>query len=164
MIILLNNREYMFDNIEHKNNLVYKKSNFKFNSILTNYKIKYLDFMELFINSLDCYVNLSENDNFYSIVEEYFNYFKITTNEIVKKNMVSKICYLLINNFNNNIDKNILQLFEKHNPVNKDKYFFFLKVILQLSSIKFVIDENNGIFDDDDYFTLKDFILDYYYN
>tara|TARA_B100000424_G_C22716320_1_gene389451 strand:+ start:14 stop:505 length:492 start_codon:yes stop_codon:yes gene_type:complete len=161
MIILIDNREYIFDNIEHKNDMVYQKSNFRFSSMLSNYKLKYTDFIELFKNSLDSYVNLSNNDNFYSTIEEYFNYFKITTNEIVKKNMVSKICYLLINNFNDTIDEKVLQMIEKHKPVNKDKYFIFLKIILKLTSINCIIEENQEIFDEE-YFNLKDFILDYY--
>ena len=161
MIVLINNREYIFDNIEHKNNMVYQKSNFRFSSMLTNYKLKYTDFIELFKNSLDNYVNTSNDDDFYSTIEEYFNYFKITTNEIVKKNMVTKITYLLINNFNEGVDEKVSQMIEKHKPVSKDRYFIFLKMMLKLTSINAVVEENDEIFDED-YFTLKDFILDYY--
>lgn len=160
MIILLNNKEYFFDNIEKKNNHIFIKSGFKLNSILTNFKIEYDTFIDIFKNSLDSYVNIDNNNNYFSITEEYFNYFKITTNDIVKRNMTCKICYLIVNNFNKCVDKKIVNMFEKYNPVKKDKYYFFLKVILGLKSINNLINEDDLF--DSDYFTLHDFILDYY--
>ena len=161
MIILLNNREYTFDDIEQENDYLYIKSKFKFNSILTNYKLTYLEFMDLFRHSQDCYVNITDYDNLLTTIEEYFNYFKITTNDLVKRNMVSKITYLMIDNFEDKLDENIYKIINKHKPVTKDKYYVFLKIISKLSSVRCIVDKNNNLFDED-YFTLNDFILDYY--
>ena len=161
MIILLNNREYTFDDIEQENDYLYIKSKFKFNSILTNYKLTYLEFMDLFKLSQDCYVNITDYDNLLTTIEEYFNYFKITTNDLVKRNMVSKITYLMIDNFKDKVDENIYKIINKHKPVTKDKYYVFLKIIAKLSSVRCIVDKNNNLFDED-YFTLNDFILDYY--
>ena len=75
--------------------------------------------------------------------------------------MVSKITYLMIDNFKDKLDENIYKIINKHKPVTKDKYYVFLKIISKLSSVRCIVDKNNNLFDED-YFTLNDFILDYY--
>lgn len=160
MKILFDNREYIFDNVEQKNNMITIKSNFSFCSILNNYKLEYDEFMSLFESSLCSYVDIPSEADIMSFFEEYFNYFKITTNPLVKKNMATKITYLLINNFTDqNIQNKVCKMVNDFKPPIKDRSHIFLKVMLRLKSIKLII-EKDSIFDEE-YFTYLDFILDY---
>jgi len=162
MKILLDNREYTFDNVEQRNDTIYLKSNFKFSSILSSFQLKYDDFINLIKNSLDDYVNIPDN-NLFDTIEEYFNYFKITTNPLVRRNMASKIAYILINKINNineEMKDKIYNLINSYKSNSKDKHYIFIKIMLKLSSVESTINEKLDIFDEE-YFNLIDFILDY---
>ena len=159
MKILLDNREYIFENIEQKNNMISLKSSFSFCSISNNYKLEFNEFINILESSLVNYVDATEIDTV-SIIEEYFNFFKITTNPIVKRNMAIKITYLIIKDFNKGIIPKIEKLITGFKPPIKDINHIFLKIMLRLVSIKSVIDEGD-VFDKEE-FTIMDFILDYY--
>lgn len=161
MKITINNKEIIFDNIVNKNQIIYLNSDFKYNSILTNYHIKYSKFIELLETSLDCYVDFSDKNLINDTIEQYFNYFKITSNLLVKKNMITKIANIIINDTSLLNDKNILAILKNYVSIKTDEYYIFLKIILNINCIKDI--KSTQIKEiEEEYFTMLDFILDYY--
>ena len=161
MNIFLNNQELIFDNISLKNNIVYISSDFEISNIMTNYKLNYDEFINLLKISLDTYVDCSVKESLFELIEQYFNYFKITSNPLVKKNTVTKITYILLNNLSLKEDKKIINLLTNYKSYKTDKYYTFLRIILNIGYINKITDEKISHFDDE-YFTILDFILDYY--
>lgn len=161
MKITIDNKEIIFDNIVNKNQIIYLNSDFKYNSILTNYHIKYSKFIELLETSLDCYVDFSDKNLINDTIEQYFNYFKITSNSLVKKNMITKIANIIINDTTLLNNKNILAIFDNYVSIKADEYYIFLKIILNINCIKDI--KSTPIKEiEEEYFTILDFILDYY--
>lgn len=161
MKVFLNNQELIFDNISLKNNIVYISSDFEISNIMTNYKLNYDEFINLLKISLDTYVDCSVKESLFESIEQYFNYFKITSNPLVKKNTVTKITYILLNNLSLKEDKKIINLLTNYKSYKTDKYYTFLRIILNIGYINKITDEKISHFDDE-YFTILDFILDYY--
>lgn len=161
MKININNTEIVFNNIIKNKDLIYINSDFKFNSILTTFKINFNKFLDLLETSLDCYVDLNNKDIIYDTLEQYFNYFKITSNSLVKKNMVTKIAHILLNDLSLLKDSKVESIFFNYVSYKSDEYYTFLKIILNTQSInrkKKIISDG----EDEEYFTILDFILDYY--
>ena len=161
MKVFLNNKELIFDNISLKNDIIYINSDFEISNIMTNYKINYEEFINLLKISLDSYVDCSTEVSLFESIDQYFNYFKITSNPLVKKNMVTKITYVLLNNLSLKEDKKVMNLLTNYKSYKTDKYYTFLRIILNIGSINKITDEKISHFDDE-YFTMLDFILDYY--
>lgn len=161
MKVFLNNKELIFDNISLKNDIIYINSDFEISNIMTNYKINYDEFINLLKISLDSYVDCSAEGTLFESIDQYFNYFKITSNPLVKKNMVTKITYVLLNNLSLKEDKKVMHLLTNYKSYKTDKYYTFLRIILNIGSINKITDEKISHFDDE-YFTILDFILDYY--
>ena len=154
MKILLQNREFTFDNLERKKEKIILKN---FNLITS---LEYNFFIDMLKLSIDNYVNYNNND-INNLIDEYFSYFKITTNILVKKNISCKIIHIFINNFvilkNSNVIKKIKEyLFSKN-----DNYYIFLKFMFNLRSINKKFLHNKNI-NDEYYFTFFDFLMDYY--
>ena len=161
MKILLNNQELIFDNVSLKENNIYIKSDFEISTIMTNYKINYDEFIELLKISLDSYVDCSNKGSIYETIEQYFNYFKITSNPLVKKNMVTKISYIILNDLDLKENKKIMNLLNNYNSFKNDKYYTFLRITLNINNVNKINNKKAEYFDDE-YFTMLDFILDYY--
>ena len=125
------------------------------------YKIDYSIFVDLLSKSFDNYVSCNTND-IKEVIEQYFSYFKLTTNPIVKKNSIIKIAYLLLNNIeyftdpeNKEFINIMLDSYQK-----KDIYLTYLKILLRLDSIN---DLEKDIYEFEDFnFNFLDFILDYH--
>ena len=160
MKILLNNQELIFDNVSLKDNNIYIKSDFEIGTIMTNYKINYDEFINILKTSLECYVDCSK-ENTFETIEQYFNYFKITSNPLVKKNMITKITYILINDISLKEDKKIMDLLKNYSSYKTDKYYAFLRIVLNINHVNMITNKKTEYFDDE-YFTMLDFILDYY--
>tara|TARA_B100000900_G_C20514318_1_gene689378 strand:+ start:712 stop:1218 length:507 start_codon:yes stop_codon:yes gene_type:complete len=167
MIITLGNKEFVFNKVSKRsNNIVFFDNIFNNNHLLTSkLEIDYDFFIDILKLSLRTYVNCNNKDRPVKIcLEELFQYFKITNNNNVKKDVVSKIGYLLINNQNLTKDTDIFNLFssliEKSNINYKsDNYFKFIILLFR--------HENNDIIEelfvsDNEYFDILDFIIDYY--
>lgn len=153
MKIFFNNRKLTF-NIKLDNSNIIR---------INNTKVKYDDYVTFLKTSLEHYVSFDigkEEETF----ENYFTYFKITTNPLVKENMTSKIIYFLINSYDhdNNIFKNkkINDLLDSY-IYKSDKYFNFLKITLRIESIKSLENKVDVDFEEDK-FDILDFIIDYY--
>ena len=136
-------------------------SNFKFSSILTTYHINYKIFIELIETSLDSYVDLTNKDIIYDTIEQYFNYFKITSNSLVKKNMATKIANILFNNLSLLKDTKVESILLNYVSYKSDEYYTFLKIILNTQSINKKMNIVSQV-EEEENFTLLDFILDYY--
>lgn len=160
MKININNTEIVFNNIIKNKDLIYINSDFKLNSILTTYKINFDKFIDLLETSLDCYVDLTDKDIIYDTLEQYFNYFKITSNSLVKKNMVTKIAYILLNNLSLLKDTKVESIFFNYISYKSDEYYTFIKIILNTQSINKKMEITSS--GEEEYFTILDFILDYY--
>ena len=170
MEIELKNTVFKFNNISIKDNskgLLKNKyiiiNNSKYNNFLFEKNIQYNKFVSILKNSLDVYI---DTNNYEDVLEECFNYFKITTNQLVKRNMSQKIGYIVIKSVENNLENIIFKLQKILNEyLNKNKSSFsdcdelaFLKIIANLNSVEKV---DLDIFSpDDDRFSLLDFILD----
>ena len=89
---------------------------------------------------------------------------KITNNQNVKRDLVSKIGYLLINNESVLSDKTIINIFSSYKD-NKNIYYkndnFFKFIILLLKHKNTDLVEDFSI-NETDHFDLIDFIFDYY--
>lgn len=153
MIIFSNNRKFTFDI------LLDKQNNIKINDS----KIKYDDYFNFLKNSLENYTSIDE-EKIVDSFENYFTYFKITTNPLVRENMTSKILYLLVNSYSLDINifknKKINDLIDSHIYSN-DKYFKYIKITMKLKLIESTNKKINIEFDTDN-FNILDFILDYY--
>lgn len=160
MKILLNNREFIFDNIELKKDKIYLKLDNKSSFFISKYQLKYDDFIDLLKLSLDSYVDCSDKDKIYETIEQYFNYFKITSNPLIKKNMSLKLGYILLNNINLKNEQNIESLLKNHKVLKIDIYYNFIMIMLNIKEIKYINISNYQDMDDE-YFTFLDFILDY---
>ena len=161
MKININNTEIVFNNIIKNKDIIYINSDFKFNTILTTFKINFNKFVELLETSLDCYVDLTNKDITYDTLEQYFNYFKITSNSLVKRNMATKIAYILLNNLSLIKDTKVESILSNYVSYKSDEYYTFLKIILNTESINKKIKINSKV-EEEGYFTILDFILDYY--
>ena len=161
MIISLNNRELIFDNIELKNDCVYLRNNFQSGLFLRSCQLKYNEFIELLKTSLDNYVECIDKNKTFETVEQYFNYFKITTNPLVKRNMATKIGNIILNDISLKDDDEIKKLINSHKINKNDPYYNFIKIVLNIKYIKVPNKDSYQSFDDE-YFTMIDFILDYY--
>lgn len=157
MKVFLNNQELIFENVSLKDNNIYIESDLG----IANYKLNYDEFIELLKISLDSYVDCSVKETIFEAVEQYFNYFKITSNPLVKKNMVTKITYVLLTNLSLKEDNHIMELLSCYKSYKTDKFYTFLRIILNISHINKITDKKIAHFDDE-YFTMLDFILDYY--
>ena len=156
-----NNTEIIFNNIIRNKDLIYINSDFKFSSILTTYRINYKKFIELLETSLDSYVDLTNKDIIYDTIEQYFNYFKITSNSLVKKNMATKIAYILLNNLSLVKDTKVESILFNYISYKSDEYYTFLKIILNTRAINKKMEIVSQV-EEEEYFTILDFILDYY--
>ena len=156
MKVFLNNQELIFENILLKDNNIYIESDFGITNILN-----YDEFIELLKISQDSYVDCSIKETIFETVEQYFTYFKITSNPLVKRNMVTKITYVLLNNLSLKEYTKIMELLSCYKSYKTDKYYTFLRIILNISQINKITDKKIAHFDDK-YFTMLDFILDYY--
>jgi hypothetical protein len=109
-------------------------------------------------NSLKTYVYSTKNryNEFNESLIDFFTLFKITSNLIVKRNMTSKICYLLINNSIENVNQDFYNLLDSYQK-NNDKFFNFILLILKQKN-KFVFEYLN--IEDNEDFDIYDFILD----
>ena len=167
MIITLGNKEFIFDNVSKRsNNIVFYDNIFNNNHLLTNkLEIDYDFFIDILKLSLGTYVNCNNKDRPVKVcLEELFQYFKITNNNNVKKDVVSKIGYLLITNQNLIKDTDIFNIFSsliEKSIINYkfDNYFKFIVLLFR--------HENNDIIEeifisDNEYFDILDFLIDYY--
>ena len=75
--------------------------------------------------------------------------------------MVTKITYVLLNNLSLKEDNKVMNLLTNYKSYKTDKYYTFLRIILNINSINKITNEKISHFDDE-YFTILDFILDYY--
>ena len=128
--------------------------------------LKYDTFIHILKNSLDIYIDIN---NYRQVMDECFNYFKISTNPLIKRNMSEKISYIVIESFlNENYEPlNELRktldnyLMDQISAFNYCEELIYLKIIANIDSVK--KEESNNIFNEDDSFTLYDFILDFEY-
>ena len=175
MKVELKNKVFKFNNISIKETITKLKINkyiiiqnsMKYNNYLFQKNLKYETFLTLLKNSLDIYVDTTDYEN---VIDECFNYFKITTNQLVKINMSQKIAYMIIKSKQNNNDSGINKLrsllnnyFEnKTGVINDCDELIFLKIIANIDRI----DEHiPHIFDlelEENEYCLLDFILDSY--
>lgn len=156
MEIFLDNRKLTFENLHLKNNIIYLEKEPLFVPFINN-KVKYEDFFDFIKNSLENYISI-ENNNVFDILSDYWNYFKISNNPIVRQNMATKICYLIVNNTELLNSLKLRNLIESYNSYKSDKFYIFLKIIINLKSIEKI--NNKDILLDEENFTLLDFILD----
>ena len=154
MKILLQNREFTFDNLERKKEKIILKDFSLTTSLDYNF---FLDMLKL---SIDNYVNYNNND-INNLVDEYFSYFKITTNILVKKNISCKIIHIYINNFTLLKNSLIIKKIKNYISIKNDNYYVFLKFMLNLRSINKNFSHSKPI-NQEYYFTFFDFLMDYY--
>jgi len=154
MKILLQNREFTFDNLERKKEKIILKDFSLTTSIDYNF---FLDMLKL---SIDNYVNYNNND-INNLVDEYFSYFKITTNILVKKNISCKIIHIYINNLSLLKNSHIIKKIKDYISIKNDNYYIFLKFMLNLRSINKNFLHSKPI-NEEYYFTFFDFLMDYY--
>jgi hypothetical protein len=155
MKILLQNREFTFDNLERKKEKIILKN---FNLITS---LDYNFFIDMLKLSIDNYVNYNNNDDINNLVEEYFSYFKITTNILVKKNISCKIIHIYINNLTLLKNSNTIKKIKDYLSIKNDNYYIFLKFMLNLRSINKNYSHSKNI-NEECYFTFFDFLMDYY--
>ena len=168
MKVEVNNLIFQFDNITIKksyNGLYEKKyltcKNNK-NSFFSSKEISYDDFIDILKKSQDIYVDTDKSSQ---LLEENFNYFKITNNPLIKNTMCVKISYIVIYSYINNLNnkftlvKELKKLLNTHFSFKKDKYVNFLEILTNIIHISKV--ENITFKEDEENFTLLDFILDY---
>ena len=155
MKILLQNREFTFDNLERKKEKIILKN---FNLITS---LEYNFFIDMLKLSIDNYVNYNNNDDINNLVEEYFSYFKITTNILVKKNISCKIIHIYINNFKLLKNSCMIKKIKEYILIKNDNYYTFLKFMLNLRSINENFSHIKPI-NEECYFTFFDFLMDYY--
>ncbi len=164
MKIILNNKEFKFKDLEIKNNTIYIRSKFNFSPLINHYKIEYDQFIDLFSSSLENYVDIEpdiiRDGKINEKIDEYYNFIKITTNPMVKKNMAIKIGNIITSNFDCFPNSKVDELINNYKPTSQDDYYVFLKMMLRLESITFLFKDE--FYYDQEFFTLKDFILDYY--
>ncbi len=158
MKIFLNERKLTFDGIEIKNNIIYLNKEVIIIPY-ENYQVNLDEFTKFLKNSLDNYINISDKNSF-DILSDYFTYFKITTNPIVKENMTIKICYLIINCKELWNSFKVINLFNSYKLIKIDKYFTYLKILSKLKSVE--VSKPEFIKFEEEEFTLLDFILDYH--
>lgn len=157
MKIFLNNRKLTFESLHLKNNLIYLETEPSLVPF-TNNKVKYEDFIDFIKNSLENYISIENNDVF-DVLSDYWNYFKITNNPIVRQNMAFKICYLVINYKELWNCYKLRNLIESYKSYKFDKFYIFINIILNLKIVETI--NNEKIYFDEENFTLLDFILDY---
>ena len=125
--------------------------------------IKYDLFIQLLENSQNTYVDTKE---FNLVLEECFNYFKISTNPLIKKNMAEKITFIILTSLKDNNNQSLIlfkkilnnYLLNQLSVFNYCQELIFLKILSRIQEIS--IKKNKNIFCDSDNFTLFDFILD----
>jgi len=130
---------------------------------LNTTNLKYDTFINILKNSLDTYI---DTNNYNQVMDECFNYFKISTNPLIKRNMSEKIAYIIIESIKEENYKPLEELrktldkylMDKISAFNYCEELIYLKIIANIESIK--KEENNNIFDEDESFTLYEFILD----
>ena len=166
MIITLNNKEFTFDKVSRRgNNIVFFDNIFNKEHIISRkIEIDYDFCIDLLKLSLRSYVNCeSKNRNLFDYLEELFQFFKITNNSNVKRDLVSKIGYLLINNqqlLNDCKVINIISSYSENNIHNRnDKYYKFLVLLFRHRNMDII---RNVSITEEEYFDLIDFIFDYY--
>tara|TARA_B100001093_G_C26743777_1_gene977899 strand:- start:608 stop:1111 length:504 start_codon:yes stop_codon:yes gene_type:complete len=166
MIITLNNKEFTFDKVSRRsNNIVFFDNIFNKEHIISRrIEIDYDFCIDLLKLCLRSYVNCeSKNRNLFDYLEELFQFFKITNNSNVKRDLVSKIGYLLINNELLLKDIKVLKMissYSENNIYNKnDKYYKFLVLLFKQRNRDII---KNVSITEDEYFDLIDFIFDYY--
>ena len=166
MIITLNNKEFTFDKVSRRsNNIVFFDNIFNKEHIISRrIEIDYDFCIDLLKLSLRSYVNCeSKNRNLFDYLEELFQFFKITNNSNVKRDLVSKIGYLLINNELLLKDIKVLKMFSSYSENNiykkNDKYYKFLVLLFKQRNRDII---KNVSITEDEYFDLIDFIFDYY--
>lgn len=170
MIITLDNKEFIFENVSKKSNRIVLYNNIFNNHSLnkcvdSKVEINYDSFINLLNLSVKSYVNCNINDNsVYTYLEELFQFFKITNNLIVKKDLTCKIGYLLINNQNLTNDKFTYNLFI--NIIEKScinyKTDIYFKFIILLFRHKNTIIDDKFIDTDSKNYDILDFLIDYY--
>lgn len=154
MKILLDKKKLTFDITVDNNNMIKINDN----------KIQYNEYLKFLKNSLNYYISY-ENENVEDLFDNYFTYFKITTNPLVKENMTSKLLYLIVNTpssqislFKNNKIKNLIDSYLYH---NNDRYLNYIKITLKIINIEEI--KNDYLIEfDNETFDLLDFIIDYY--
>tara|TARA_B100001287_G_scaffold267912_1_gene263597 strand:+ start:236 stop:751 length:516 start_codon:yes stop_codon:yes gene_type:complete len=170
MEVEIKNLIFKFNNtfIKYKNNnkFIYSE-NIKYNTAfkINKHNLRYDTFLHILKNSLDMYI---DTNNYNDVLEECFNYFKISSNPLIKRNMSQKISYLIINSVKREEEELIDKLKEllnsyllkELNQINNCEEINFLKILANLK----IVNEKDDInfFDDEDGFTLLDFILDQY--
>ena len=159
MRIIVDNKEIIINNIILKNDKIHITNN-GYYSLIPHFKLNYTELKILLKESLNNYVDLDSNENINNIVETYFNYFKITSNELIKNNMSSKIGNILLNNVNLVQDDLIKNIISNHKSIKCDKYYSYLFILLSLSSVK-NCSQNNTLNFEDENFSYLDFIFDY---
>ena len=128
--------------------------------------LKYDTFIYILKNSLDTYI---DTNNYKQVMDECFNYFKISTNPLIKRNMSEKISYIVIESLQNENYKPLNELrktldgylMDKISVFNYCEELIYLKILANIESVQ--KEEANNIFNEDDDFTLYDFILDFEY-
>tara|TARA_E500000178_G_scaffold356672_1_gene436948 strand:- start:1560 stop:2066 length:507 start_codon:yes stop_codon:yes gene_type:complete len=167
MRITLGNKEFKFDNVSKRGKtLIFYDDIFDSEHILNKRVELNYDFsLELIKLSLRSYVHCDHtNRKISDYIEELFQFFKITNNQNVKRDLVSKIGYLLINNESVISDKVIINIFssykDKKNIYYKnDNFFKFIILLLKQKNTDLVEDFS---INETDHFDLIDFIFDYY--
>lgn len=158
MNIKINNLEFSFNNVLVNNqNILFDSESF---DQLKKLELKTLFVEDLLKSSLRSYVNFNNSlDKSIELIIEYLTYFNLTTNNLVKRDMISKISNILIFSKdyklieqNYNVKKKIVSYPKKH-----DRYYIFLLLMFKHSNkqIYEILD-----FKDDDTFDFLDFILD----
>ena len=166
MIITLNNKEFNFDQVTRRGNTVIFFDNiFGENHILSKrIELNYNFFIEMLNLSLRSYVNCNFKDrNIHDNISELFQFYKLSNNFNVKRDLASKLGYLLINNHSILKDNAIISIFksyyeEKSIYSKNDKIFKFLVLLFKQTNRDILTSIS---FEDSDEFDLVDFVLDY---
>lgn len=165
MKLRVNNQEFIFDNVIQRNNCIIfwdslSDLNVNDHILSSKYELKIKFVKDMLENSLKNYINFNNSyEKSIKLIKEYFSYFKLTSNFIVKKDMVSKISNILINSKNyekliKNIEiKEIIKSYYKKG----DTYYNFLLLMLKQKN-HFIYEVLK--FNENDQFDILDFILD----
>jgi hypothetical protein len=174
MIITLDTKEFMFENVfKRSNNIVL------YNNIFNNYnsdyisnfsnlkvEINYDSFINLLKLSINSYTNYKIYDtSIYNYIEELFQYFKITNNLKVKKDLTCKIGNLLINNqylTNDKITYNLFISITEKSNINYKTDIYFKFIILLFKHKNFEIEDKSLVDFDSENNDILDFLFDYY--
>lgn len=169
MIITLSNKEFKFDKVSKRGNFViFFDDIFCGDETLSKrVEINYDFLVEMLRNSIKSYINCdikdrSAEDN----LREMFSFYKISNNYNLKKDMASKIGFLIINNPHLVKNKEIIEMYKSYSNLKKmyyrsDQLFSFL-VILFRQINKNIYEPIDELFEENE-FEISDFILDHYF-